>query len=64
MSRYHVMKDFQIVASTSSKEEAIEMVRMYQARETHYMLRSDYSIICGQIELVPYDESKPLVNYL
>jgi hypothetical protein len=64
MERFHILKDFQIVGSTTTEDEAIEMVRQYQARETHYMLKSEYMIIRGQLQLVSYDPRKPLQNYL
>ena len=38
----------------SSKEEAIELIRRRQKRETHPILRSEYSIIEGEEEFIPY----------
>lgn len=43
----HIIKDQQINAEVSSKEEALELIRNYQARETHY-IRSEFSIIEGK----------------
>lgn len=36
------------MAETFSREEALELIRTYQARETHYLLRSEFSIIEGK----------------
>ena len=56
MKRYHILKDAKIVASTATKEHAYILVRMYQEGETHYMLRSEYSIIFGEEEFVEYEK--------
>lgn len=45
--KYYVLKDQQIKAVTSSREEALELIRIHQARETHY-IRSEFSIIEGK----------------
>ena len=37
-----------------TREEALEMIRLWQSRETHPFLRSQFSIIEGQEEVVPY----------
>lgn len=54
MIRYHIFKDGAIQASTSSKEAAIDLIRAYQSRETHYMLRANFSIIKGEEEFISY----------
>lgn len=46
--KYYVLKAQQIIAETFSREEAIELVERYQARETHYLLRAEFSIIEGK----------------
>ena len=46
--RYYVLKDQQIIAVTFSREEALEVIERRQARETHYLLRSEFSIIEGK----------------
>ena len=56
MTRYHIIKDSEIVASTATREEAIEMIRLYQARETHYLLKASFSIIKGNQEFIPYSD--------
>lgn len=54
MKRFYVFKDGMQQGSMSSKEEAIELIRRRQKRETHPILRSEYSIIEGEEELIPY----------
>lgn len=54
MARYYVFKDGSMVGSTARREEAIAMIRAYQEHEDHYLLRSEYSIIYGEEEFIPY----------
>ena len=54
MVRYHVFKDGTEVGETSTRENAIDMIRSYQSRETHYMLRASFSIIKGEVEFINY----------
>ena len=54
MNRFYVFKDCTQIGSTATREEAIEMIRQHQKCETHYMLRSQFSIIYGEEEFVPY----------
>lgn len=54
MKRYHIFKDGMIQASTATREEAIYLIRQYQAGEHHYLLRSEYSIIYGEEEIIKY----------
>ena len=56
--RYYVFKDGKMEGSAATRKAAIEMIRVYQARETHYLLRSEYSIIAGEEEIVPYKTAK------
>ena len=58
MFRYHVFKDGSIVCTTSTRESAIDMIRQYQEKETHYMLRASFSIIAGEEELIGYPKAK------
>ena len=48
MKRFYVFKDGTMQASMSTKEEAIDLIRQRQKRETHPILRSEYSIIAGE----------------
>ena len=58
MTRFHVFKDGCIVASTADRESAIDLIHQYQAKETHYMLRANFSIIKGEEEFIPYESEK------
>lgn len=58
MYRYHIIRDGEIAASTATKDEAITLIRIYQSQETHYLLRSEYSIIAGEQEYIPYETAK------
>lgn len=60
MKRFYVFKDGVQQGSMSTKEEAIELIRQRQKRETHPILRSEYSIILGEEEFIPYpSKTKP-----
>lgn len=54
MKRFYVFKDGTMQGSMSTKEEAVELIRQRQKRETHPILRSEYSIIAGEEEYIPY----------
>lgn len=58
MKRFYVFKDGTMQASTTTKEEAIDLIRQRQKRETHSILRSEYSIIAGEEEFIPYPSQK------
>ena len=58
MTRFYVFKDGMMIFSTISKDEALDTIRHYQAMETHYMLRANFSIIKGEEELVPYKNQR------
>ena len=58
MKRFYVFKDGTMQASTTTKEEAIDLIRQRQERETHPILRSEYSIIAGEEEFIPYPSQK------
>ena len=55
MIRVHVFKDGIEVASTSTKERAITLIRQYQAQETHPFLKANFSYIEGEEVFVPYE---------
>ena len=57
MARYYCLKDGEIIASTARKEEAIWLIREYQKQETHYLLKSEYSVIFGEEEFIPYEQN-------
>lgn len=54
MRRFYMFKDGTQKGSTETKEEAVEMIRLWQSRETHPFLRSEFSIIEGEEEFIPY----------
>ena len=58
MKRFYIFKDGTMQGSAPTKEEAIELIRQRQKRETHPILRSEYSIIAGEEEFIPYPSQK------
>lgn len=54
MNRFYIFKDGMLQASTATKEIAIDLIRQYQERETHPLLRPEFSIIEGEEEFIPY----------
>lgn len=57
-NRFYIFKDGNQIASTATREAAVELIREYQKFETHYMLRSEFSIIYGTEEFIGYEEPK------
>ena len=53
--RYHVFKDGTNFGAASTREEAIDLIRAHQKRETHPFLKAQFSIIKGEEEFVPYE---------
>lgn len=58
MIRVHIFKDGTEVASTSTKESAVALIRQYQAQETHPFLKANFSYIEGEEVFVPYEPVK------
>lgn len=54
MKRFYVFKDGTQQGNMSTREEAIELIRRRQKRETHPILRAEFSIIEGEEEFIPY----------
>lgn len=54
MKRFYIFKDGTQKASTATRELAIDLIRQYQKLETHPFLRSEFSMIEGEEEFVPY----------
>ena len=52
--RFYIFKDGNMQGSTADRESAIDMIRVYQAKETHPILKAEFSIIEGQEEFIPY----------
>lgn len=53
---FYIFKDGTMQASTASKESAIDLIRVYQSKETHPFLRAEFSIIEGKEEFIPYEK--------
>ena len=51
VNRYYIFKDCTQIGSTETRDEAIDMIRQGQKRETHYLLKSEFSIFYGCEEL-------------
>ena len=54
MKRFYVFKDGTQQGSTATRELAVDLIRQYQKLETHPFLRTEFSIIEGEEELIPY----------
>ncbi len=54
MKRFYIFKDGTQQGSTVTREQAIDMIHRYQEMETHYLLRSEFSLIEGEEEFIPY----------
>ena len=57
MRRYYIFKDGTQIGSTETRDEAVDMIRRRQKRETHYLLRSEFSIIYGCEEFIHYEKA-------
>jgi hypothetical protein len=51
---FYIFKDGIKTAATSDKKTAIDLIRQYQAMETHFMLKAEFSIIEGKEEFISY----------
>ena len=58
MKRFYVFKDGMQKGSTATRELAIDLIRRYQELETHPILRSEFSIIEGEEEFIPYPSQR------
>lgn len=54
MKRFYIFKDGTQQGSTVTREEAIDLIRRYQQRETHPILKAEFSMIEGEEEFIPY----------
>ena len=54
MKRFYIFKDGTMQSSTATKKLAIDLIRQYQKLETHPLLCSQFSIIAGEEEFIPY----------
>ncbi len=58
MKRFYVFQDGMQKGSTTTRELAIDLIRQYQKMETHPILRSEFSIIEGEEEFIPYPSQR------
>lgn len=54
MKRFYIFKDGKQEASTATKNAAIDLIRLYQKKETHPFLKANFSIIEGEEEFISY----------
>ncbi len=58
MKRFYVFQDGMQKGSTTTGELAIDLIHQYQELETHPILRSEFSIIAGEEEFIPYPSQR------
>lgn len=54
MNRFYIFRDGRQEGSAATREAALDLIRSYQSKETHLILRAEYSIIEGEEEIIPY----------
>ena len=54
MDYFYVFKDGVNIGRTGNRDNALDMIRQEQKKETHCMLRASFSIIAGKEEFIPY----------
>ena len=54
MKRFYVFKDGMQQGSTATKESAVDLIRQYQKKETHPIVKAEFSVIEGVEEFIPY----------
>ena len=60
MRRFYLFKDGVLKGSMETREEALEMICLWQSRKNHPFLRPQFSIIEGEEEVIPYlSQQKP-----
>ena len=57
MNRFYIFKDGTMQGAAATREKAIDMIRAYQAHETHPFLKAEFSIIEGDEEFIPYPKT-------
>lgn len=58
MRRFYIFKDGTMLGSTATRDQAVSFIREEQSNETHWLIRSEFSIIMGEQEFVPYPSQK------
>lgn len=54
MKRFYIFKDGVQIGSTPTRDEAIFLIRQKQKRETHPILKAEFSLIEGKEEFIRY----------
>ena len=54
MNRWYIFRDDGLIATTATKENALQLVKQYQQSEKHYLLKANYSIMYGNMEYIDY----------
>lgn len=54
---FYIVKDGKIEAQTGTRENALDLIRAYQEKETHFLLRANFSIIEGIEEHIKYSSN-------
>lgn len=57
MKRFYIFKDGTMQGSTATRNQAIDLIRLYQEQETHPLLRAEFSVIAGEEEFIPYESA-------
>lgn len=57
MKRFYIFKDGTMQGSTATRNQAIDLIRLYQRQETHPLLKSEFSLIEGEVEFIPYEHT-------
>ena len=57
MKRFYIFKDGTMQGSTATRNQAIDLIRLYQKQETHPLLKSEFSLIEGEVEFIPYERT-------
>lgn len=58
MKRFYVFKDGTQLGSAVTRDLAVDLIRQFQKLETHPILRSEFSIIEGEEEFIPYPSQR------
>lgn len=51
---FYVLRDGVNIGRAGNRENALDMIRQEQKKETHYILRANFSIISGREEDISY----------
>ena len=57
MKRFYIFKDGTMQGSAATRESALNVIRQFQKEKTHLFLKSEYSLIEGVEEFIPYERT-------